>query len=118
MDLTISMSNTSCSPTPSTLTSTLRGVGTWGRNMGGGIAVPQSEEGYHEMMDIAESMVNRDAHEKCMHASGEGVNWDISIILINLILILFQMTLNFRKFDRVGWSHRYHRGRLMGGSVY
>ena len=43
----------------------------WCRNMGGGIAVPASEEGYHEIMDVAESMVNRDAHEKCMHASGQ-----------------------------------------------
>ena len=43
----------------------------WCHNMGGSIMVPESDENYHELMDIAESMVNREIHEKCMHASGK-----------------------------------------------
>ena len=39
--------------------------------MGGFISFPETDEQYHELMDIAEGMVNRDIHEKCMHASGE-----------------------------------------------
>ena len=39
-------------------------------NMGGRMAIPKSQENYHELMDIAEKMINREIHEKCMHASG------------------------------------------------
>jgi len=47
----------------------------WCKNQGGEIAAPVSDENYHELMDIAEGMVNRDIHEKCLHASGSLVVW-------------------------------------------
>ena len=47
----------------------------WCKNQGGGIVVPMSDENYHELMDTAESIVDKDVHEKCMHASGALVIW-------------------------------------------
>lgn len=47
----------------------------WCKNQGGGIVVPQSDEHFHEIMDIAEGIVDRDVHEKCMHASGALIIW-------------------------------------------
>ena len=43
--------------------------------MGGAIVFPTTDENYHENMDIAEGMVNREIHEKCMHASGSLMIW-------------------------------------------
>ena len=36
----------------------------WRYNQGGEIAVPLTDENYHELMDIAESMVDAQTHEK------------------------------------------------------
>ena len=44
--------------------------------MGGAIAVPMTDEQYHEMMDVAESIVDRDIHEKCLLGSGALVIWN------------------------------------------
>ena len=44
--------------------------------MGGAIAVPMSDEQYHEIMDVAESIVDRDIHEKCLLGSGALVIWN------------------------------------------
>ena len=43
--------------------------------MGGSLAVPSSPETFHEMMDIAESLQNKDIHEKCFAGSGALVVW-------------------------------------------
>ena len=43
--------------------------------MGGGMAVPETDEAYHSQMDIAESLVDPQTHEKCMHASGALMIW-------------------------------------------
>jgi len=47
----------------------------WCFNQGGEMFVPQTDEKYHEGMDIAESLVNRDIHEVCLHASGSLILW-------------------------------------------
>ena len=47
----------------------------WCRNMGGGIVAPASDEEYHEVMDIAEKIVDKDTHEKCLHATGSLIIW-------------------------------------------
>jgi len=47
----------------------------WCSNQGGAIAVPVSDENYHELMDIAENIVDKDIHEKCVHASGSLIIW-------------------------------------------
>ena len=47
----------------------------WCSNMGGGIIFPTTDEHYHEIMDIAEGIVNKDIHEKCIHASGSLIIW-------------------------------------------
>jgi len=47
----------------------------WCFNQGGEIMVPQTDEKYHENMDIAESLVDRDTHEKCVHPSGALIIW-------------------------------------------
>lgn len=47
----------------------------WCNNMGGAIIFPTTDEHYHEIMDIAESIVNKDIHEKCIHASGSLIIW-------------------------------------------
>ena len=47
----------------------------WCRNQGGQIVTPMTDEIYHEKMDIAESMVDKDHHEKCMHAAGSLIIW-------------------------------------------
>ena len=44
--------------------------------MGGAIAVPMTDEQYHEIMDVAESIVDRDIHEKCLLGSGALVIWN------------------------------------------
>ena len=44
--------------------------------MGGAIAVPMSDEQYHEMMDVAESIVDKEIHEKCLLGSGALVIWN------------------------------------------
>lgn len=48
---------------------------TWCVNQGGSIASPSSTETYHEMMDIADSLKNKDIHEKCFAGSGALVIW-------------------------------------------
>jgi len=47
----------------------------WCKNQGGEIVVPMTDEGFHEVMDIAEGLVDKDIHEKCMHASGSLIIW-------------------------------------------
>jgi len=47
----------------------------WCYNMGGSIALPQSEEDFHNQMDIAESLIQGDIHERCVHASGNLIYW-------------------------------------------
>ena len=47
----------------------------WCKNQGGEIAVPMSDENFHEIMDIAEGIVGKDIHEKCMHDSGSLIIW-------------------------------------------
>ena len=44
--------------------------------MGGAIAVPMSDEQYHEIMDVAESIVDKEIHEKCLLGSGALVIWN------------------------------------------
>ena len=43
--------------------------------MGGTMVVPSSDEEYHSQMDIAESMVDPQTHEKCLHATGALILW-------------------------------------------
>ena len=43
--------------------------------MGGSMVVPNSDEEYHGQMDIAESMVDPQTHEKCLHATGALILW-------------------------------------------
>ena len=38
--------------------------------------MPMSDEQYHEIMDVAESIVDRDIHEKCLLGSGALVIWN------------------------------------------
>jgi len=47
----------------------------WCQNQGGEIVAPLSDEHFHEIMDIAEGIVDKDVHEKCMHASGSLILW-------------------------------------------
>ena len=47
----------------------------WCANQGGAIAVPSSPESYHEIMDVAEQLQNKDWHEKCFAGSGALVIW-------------------------------------------
>jgi len=47
----------------------------WCKNQGGGIVVPKSDEHFHELMDIGEGIVDRDIHERCVHASGSLILW-------------------------------------------
>jgi len=47
----------------------------WCFNQGGQIVVPQTDEKFHEIMDIAENSVDKDIHEKCVHASGSLLIW-------------------------------------------
>jgi len=47
----------------------------WCFNQGGEIAVPTTDENYHEIMDIAEGILIREIHEKCLHASGSLIIW-------------------------------------------
>jgi len=44
-------------------------------NLGGVYPTPINEENYHEIMDVTESLVKTDIHERCMHASGNIVVW-------------------------------------------
>ena len=44
-------------------------------NLGGFMPIPTSEENNHELMDVIESLVKPDIHEKCMHASGNIIVW-------------------------------------------
>ena len=44
--------------------------------MGGAIAVPMSDEQFHEIMDVAESIVDKEIHEKCLLGSGALVIWN------------------------------------------
>ena len=37
--------------------------------------VPETDEKYHEIMDAAEALVDRDIHEKCVHPSGNLIIW-------------------------------------------
>jgi len=46
----------------------------WCFNMGGSIALPESEEHFHTQMDIAEGLVE-EIHEKCVHSSGSLIYW-------------------------------------------
>ena len=39
------------------------------------MAVPKTTEHYHEIMDIGESLIQGEIHEKCMHASGSLLVW-------------------------------------------
>ena len=47
----------------------------WCFNMGGNMVVPNTDEEYHSDMDIAESMVDPQTHEKCLHATGALILW-------------------------------------------
>ena len=47
----------------------------WCYNMGGYIALPESEEHFHTQMDIAEGLVKGEYHEKCVHSSGSLIYW-------------------------------------------
>lgn len=47
----------------------------WCKNQGGEIVVPMTDEMFHGVMDIGEGMVDKDIHEKCMHASGSLMIW-------------------------------------------
>ncbi|XP_023337222.1 uncharacterized protein LOC111708162 isoform X2 [Eurytemora carolleeae] len=47
----------------------------WCYNQGGFLAVPNTTEKYHEMMDIASEIMKPDIHEKCLHASGSLIIW-------------------------------------------
>ena len=47
----------------------------WCANQGGSLAVPSSTENYHELMDIADALKNKDIHEKCFAGSGALVVW-------------------------------------------
>ena len=40
----------------------------WCYNMGGGVAVANTDEEFHSQMDVAEALVDPQTHEKCMHA--------------------------------------------------
>ena len=40
------------------------------------IAVPMSDEQFHEIMDVAESIVDKEIHEKCLLGSGALVIWN------------------------------------------
>ena len=42
---------------------------------GGALATPSSPESFHEMMDVAEALQNKDIHEKCFAGSGALVIW-------------------------------------------
>ena len=42
---------------------------------GGALATPSSPETFHEMMDVAEALQNKDIHEKCFAGSGALVIW-------------------------------------------
>ena len=42
--------------------------------MGGEMTVPGTNEEFHNMLDIAESMVTQ-THEKCLHATGALLIW-------------------------------------------
>ena len=47
----------------------------WCFNMGGTMVVPSTDEEYHGDMDVAESMVDPQTHEKCLHATGALILW-------------------------------------------
>ena len=44
-------------------------------HQGGALATPSSPETFHEMMDVAEALQNKDIHEKCFAGSGALVIW-------------------------------------------
>ena len=62
----------------------------WCNNQGGFIATPSSTETYHEIMDIADSLKNKDIHEKCFAGSGALVIWTgvIAKIFLNILKLL------------------------------
>ena len=48
---------------------------------GGALATPSSPETFHEMMDVAEALQNKDIHEKCFAGSGALVIWTGDLVL-------------------------------------
>ena len=39
------------------------------------MAIPTTTENYHELMDLAEGLVLKETHDKCLHASGSLIIW-------------------------------------------